>query len=352
MPSIPTIADIAQAAGVAKSTVSLALRGSPKVTPDTQDRIRRIAEEMGYRPNPLVAAQMSHIRQTRSRKTATTIGFLSTWVDEDKHKRLRWTIMGRYFNGAKSRAEELGLGFELFEFDRSNYLDSRIQEILYSRGVDGLVLGPLRFSHSKLDLDWDSFALSAIGYYNAYGNIHRVFYDNFECMQIVLNKLTERGYQRIGFVTNEETEARSGYHWSGSFLEFQSRRIEKKNRVPLLRQENQESQFTDDDYRRILEWYNQHKPDVVISFLDNTLNFLIEKGFTPNVDFGYIALSWLPNMKPCAGFHLSLERIGATAVDILVDNLYQNRRGIPSYPNTTLLVGDFVEGTTIREHPQ
>ena len=44
-----TMAEIAERAGVAKVTVSLALRNSRKVATDTRKRIRALAKEMGYR---------------------------------------------------------------------------------------------------------------------------------------------------------------------------------------------------------------------------------------------------------------------------------------------------------------
>lgn len=46
-----TIKDVAKEAGVAISTVSNALNGSPLVTEETRQRIKRIADDMGYVPN-------------------------------------------------------------------------------------------------------------------------------------------------------------------------------------------------------------------------------------------------------------------------------------------------------------
>jgi LacI family transcriptional regulator len=43
-----TIVDIARAAGVSKSTVSLVLRGSPQVKGETRDRIERVIDQLGY----------------------------------------------------------------------------------------------------------------------------------------------------------------------------------------------------------------------------------------------------------------------------------------------------------------
>ncbi|MGH2579591.1 MAG: LacI family DNA-binding transcriptional regulator [Actinomycetota bacterium] len=47
----PTILDVAERAGVSKSLVSLALRGSPRVREEKRKAILRAAEQLGYRPN-------------------------------------------------------------------------------------------------------------------------------------------------------------------------------------------------------------------------------------------------------------------------------------------------------------
>ncbi|MBV8864836.1 MAG: LacI family DNA-binding transcriptional regulator, partial [Acidobacteriaceae bacterium] len=43
-----SIKDIARLAGVSHSTVSRALRNNPLITPETANRIRKIADEQGY----------------------------------------------------------------------------------------------------------------------------------------------------------------------------------------------------------------------------------------------------------------------------------------------------------------
>ncbi|MDN3293976.1 LacI family DNA-binding transcriptional regulator [Streptomyces ficellus] len=47
----PTIADVARAASVSRTTVSHALNGIGKVDPKTRERIKKVAAELGYRPN-------------------------------------------------------------------------------------------------------------------------------------------------------------------------------------------------------------------------------------------------------------------------------------------------------------
>ena len=53
---MPTIYDVAKAAGVAPSTVSRAFSRPGRVNAETAERIRQVAEELGYRTNPLARA--------------------------------------------------------------------------------------------------------------------------------------------------------------------------------------------------------------------------------------------------------------------------------------------------------
>ena len=343
----PTFESIALTAQVSKATVSLALRGSPKVKTETRKRIQKVASELGYRPNPLVSAQMSHIRSRKKRKTTTTIGFLNTWFDEKTGKRLKWNIIGRFADGARERAESLGYNFQILDFDRSRYSDSRIESILLNRQIDGLVLAPLEFSDSQFDFDWSRFALSAIGYFEAFGNIHRVYYDNFKGMQNLLTKLIGRGYKRIGFITDLEDESRGGHFWIGSFLDYQFRKILAKDQIPILNFSVRETEMTPNDYAKMIDWIETNKPDVVLSFRDGFLKFFERSGYNVPKDFGYAALCINSDMKDCAGFIQNLEDIGSTTVDIIVERLYCNERGALPEPKVTLIGGKFVEGSTI-----
>lgn len=52
----PTMKDIAQRAGVSESAVSFALNGRPGVSELTRDRVRRVAEQLGWRPSTAARA--------------------------------------------------------------------------------------------------------------------------------------------------------------------------------------------------------------------------------------------------------------------------------------------------------
>jgi DNA-binding LacI/PurR family transcriptional regulator len=65
----PRIADVAREAGVSKTAVSFAFNSPDRLAPDTAERIRLVAEQLGYRPHPV--ARMLSQRET------LTIGLLT-----------------------------------------------------------------------------------------------------------------------------------------------------------------------------------------------------------------------------------------------------------------------------------
>ena len=61
----PTLRSLAKILGLSRTTVSDALRGSPRVDPNTALRVKKAAREAGYRRNPLAGALMSELRRSR-----------------------------------------------------------------------------------------------------------------------------------------------------------------------------------------------------------------------------------------------------------------------------------------------
>ncbi|WP_111766889.1 LacI family DNA-binding transcriptional regulator [Nakamurella deserti] len=120
----PTIRDVAAAAGVSKSLVSLVLQNSDKVGPAKRAAVERAIAELGYRPN----ATARHLSQRRT----STVGVLLNDL------RNPW-----YVDCLEGLAATLGeRGYRMYLGD--SRLDSRTDDLL-TQGfldfpVDGLVL--------------------------------------------------------------------------------------------------------------------------------------------------------------------------------------------------------------------
>ncbi|MFH1496834.1 MAG: LacI family DNA-binding transcriptional regulator [Verrucomicrobiota bacterium] len=80
----PTIRDIALRAGVGIATVSRVVNRSPLVTRETQERVRRVMEEMGYAPGG-VSRRRSRSRKLRGAHGAVCLLFAG-------HPTLNWMI--------------------------------------------------------------------------------------------------------------------------------------------------------------------------------------------------------------------------------------------------------------------
>jgi LacI family transcriptional regulator len=121
----PTILDIAEAAGVSKTTVSRVLNGSARVAPDTRTRVRDAITQLGFQVN--LAA-----RSLRTSRTGL-VGLLVPVI----------SIFGLIVESLDGQLAEHGLGVLLTSSRRRDAprdLDSL--EMLVGRGVDALVIAP------------------------------------------------------------------------------------------------------------------------------------------------------------------------------------------------------------------
>src|SRR6185369_2224735 len=132
----PTLRSLARTLGLSRTTVSDALRGSPRVDPGTAARVKKAAKEAGYRRNPLAGALMSELR--RSRGTA----FRGVLAAVDFHEPDRPDYAARYHRelviGAETRSTELGFKVEKFVVGRAGLSVHRLDSILQSRGIHGV----------------------------------------------------------------------------------------------------------------------------------------------------------------------------------------------------------------------
>lgn len=76
MPSRPTMEDVARQAGVNKATVSRALRGDPRISPATSEKVWRAAKDLGYR----LDRTASSLSGGRTGLTAVVLEDLYPWL--------------------------------------------------------------------------------------------------------------------------------------------------------------------------------------------------------------------------------------------------------------------------------
>ncbi|MEJ1971051.1 MAG: helix-turn-helix domain-containing protein [Lacunisphaera sp.] len=60
-------------------TVSLAMRNHPRLPEATRKRIRALADEMGYRPDPLLRALVAYRGGVIERRNTPTLAYVTNW---------------------------------------------------------------------------------------------------------------------------------------------------------------------------------------------------------------------------------------------------------------------------------
>lgn len=128
MPSVhargrPTIRHVAAAAGVAVSTASLALNGSPRVRPETRQRVLQAAEELQYHPN--AAAQ--RLARLKSGLVAVVVPALAN------------SFFATVVHEIQLRMQTLGMDVILYNTEDDPVLEARHIESLARNQVDGAV---------------------------------------------------------------------------------------------------------------------------------------------------------------------------------------------------------------------
>src|SRR4051812_30646647 len=184
--------DIAERLGCDKSTVSLALRNSPRISPPIREKIRALAEQMGYRPDPALAT----LARQRWARHETGSGATLAYLLESKRGRV--ALQRRYFRDAHARAR--AQGFALVEFDLSAYRSADAAgQVLYNRGIRGLIIPQFpREAPELLELPFDRFTLVSCSLGWLRTPFHVVGPDIFEGTRLVWREAVHRGYRRIG----------------------------------------------------------------------------------------------------------------------------------------------------------
>ena len=329
---------VAAAAGVSVMTVSLALRRDPSIPERTRERVLAMVERVGYRRNPLVSALMSGLRGRHPRgRDAHVIAYVDTFGSVmTKHQR---ETLRRFRNGAADCAAQHGYRLERFRMGGEGLSEARLERVLLARGIRGVVLAPFPKTGSGLTQPWRDHALAALGYSLAQPPLHRAVNHQVHSFRLAVAELLARGYRRIGLVMSRHEDARVGRNWISSALLAQHEHAGTDRAFPLY--------FADRINRgALLRWLRQQRPDVVVSTEPGVQSWvrLAAREATRRIGFAHLHLS--SDTTGCSGVDQNNERVGAAAVDLVVEQLHANNYGIPPNPKTVLIEGRWTAGRT------
>lgn len=337
----PTLRTLAKQLGLSRTTVSDALRGSPRVKQDTIDRVMKAAKEVGYQRNPLTGTVMSLLRRSDGQDFRGVIGILE-FVPEN-----RADHASRYSNavtqGIINRAEHLGFKAERFEIGPNGMHLKRLDTILHTRGIQALVVLPAEGFPDLTELNWDRYTAVYTDYYIDQPNLHCVCSDHYRSMVALLQETHRRGYRRPGLCIEIALDERLQFRWEGAFLALQEY-LPEITEVPPLRV----TSFCQDAF---LKWFNRYKPDVVLCHEAAALDWMESVGAKVPATHGFVCLNSLRAPENITSLDFQCGDLGARATDLVTSQLLHNEMGVPSQSSLTTISALLKEGSSLRPRP-
>lgn len=180
----PTMQQVAERAGVSTALVSLVMRDAPNVSDHRRARVRRAADELGYRPNVLA-------RNLASRRTRT-IGV----VLNDLHN----PFFAEIVDGLEHAASERGYGVLIGNGRRSRAGELESVETFLQFRVDGLVMAGATIAVSAMEATASSAALVVVGRTTRSSHFDTVNTDDVLGARLAVDHLVTLGHRRIAHI--------------------------------------------------------------------------------------------------------------------------------------------------------
>lgn len=332
-----TLRDIARELGVSHVTVSLALRNHPRISEATKIRIQKKTKEMGYHPDPMLSA-LSHYRLTSKEKPQqATLAWINPLKNPEKLR--QFEEFNLYWKGASDMARRFG--FHLEEFTTSEFSLGRMNTILKTRNIRGVVIAPLSWETTPINWDdfpWQDYAGVRFGRSQEGPLMHFVMSSQVTNAIIAHEKAVEKGYERIGFFGTISDRRM----FSAGYLRAQLSQTQNILFPPLM----VDIEDVDLNRKLLADWMKQYKPDAILTDNSLLLNLLNDLGYSVPEDVGLATMS-MHDTPINSGIDQNPEEVGRAAIRTLVSLLNEHHFGIPPIRNAMHVEGQWIDGAML-----
>lgn len=191
-----TMADIAERAGVALSTVSYVLSGKRSVSEETKQRVLQAIADLDYYPHAMA-------RSLASKRTQTIALLYPTLIKGHSDARFDFVIR------AAEVSAQHGYAFLLWTAPNN---ESDILQLTQQGRVDGLILMEVHLHDSRVELlKKQQYPFSLIGHCANNDGISFVDLDFEHAVATAVDHLVELGHRTIALCNHPETRTQGGY---------------------------------------------------------------------------------------------------------------------------------------------
>jgi DNA-binding LacI/PurR family transcriptional regulator len=273
------------------------------------------------------------------------------WVNrcqDPKHWR-KFGELRAYWTGAEKTAERFGYHLEEILWGPDGQA-KRLEKILESRGVRGILLPPHHFPLDWSGFDWNKFSAVRFGMSVRNPDVHAVTTDQLRAIVMAMEKIRQRGYERIGLIVPRDFDRHLGGNYVGGFFAAHEL-FDLGHLVPPLSTDLHVYVQGLEQGRQALErWLRQHRPDAILTTVTQVPKLLGEMGARIPQDLAVAGTSVL-DLPLDAGINQNSEMVGRIAVETLISQINLNERGQPAAPCRILIESLWQDGSSLPPKP-
>ena len=336
----PTLKDVARECGYHITTISLALRDHPSIPEPTRQRIREIAQRVGYEKNPVYHALSRFRQQGTVCAPAPRIAYLENFGPGSGVSRPQY--LQAILDGARRQAELLGYQLDPLAVGEDDHDSRSLAQYLREHQIRGVVMGSFAPGFAEIVLNWDEFAVAKIHSRHTEPDATVVGNDQLREVRLAFRHVAALGYQRIGLAVGRADEDACGHrHTAGYLMEEAS--IPPERRVPpLLFPYNITGPLLSG---MIARWVRRHQVDIVLCNWRSIQDLLRREGLNVPEEVACASLCVFdPVPEGLAGVRPRLDLVGERAVSIVVAQLKSTERGLPDFPSSIYVQSVWQDG--------
>ena len=337
-----TLKDIARTANLSVAAVSMALRNHPSLPQHTIERVKRIAEELGYRPDPVLSALSAHRARMKHQSNVSVIAFITNWSTRDGW--LESPGARQLFTHASAQADRLGYDLQPFWARQHGGFSPRLSQVLQARGIRSVILAPAENEAETNDMDWTPFTVVSLEPPALDARLPHAGLSHYNNVLRCWHELSDRGITRVGFISRGDSPEFTQGQGLAAHAYQQSRCCPPHDRIPDLNL----SKDTPADQLRT--WLQTHRPVAVIS--SEPIHHLLPKTslLKPPDQFSYVSLNVLSEeAADVSGIDPGMDRLGETVVETLNQLQQRGLTGQNISPVGTQITGIWRDGSTLVE---
>lgn len=312
--SIPTQRDLAAACGVSVATVSLALRGHPRISEQTRAMVLKKAEELGYHLDPTLSQWAR--QRWRERPESPLVGVLSQ----------RSSMATQISRGARKAAQQMGYRLQRFDMRKPTALADELKDL----GIRGLIVEGHNDDSWYDDFPFEDFVAVAMGMGAGRPPLDLVKSASYYNSELMAQHICSAGHQRVLFI-NElfPMSVNERMQFAALLVAADSGAFEL---LPALHIQHVKAAALQKTIR-------QMKPDCIVANSRHAKSLQIPK-------YSELYVFNADKQTPCPGVDLCFPDVGERAMELLDQYLALHKYGRTASPVTIEVPGRWHLGVT------